>query len=316
MHTPTDFTHLTTTHPPLNTAAPSTARLVTMIKVQCAALGATSKTRYLSTMLKFSEWCDKEHMLWHSASAGLWLTTIQLGGNKPLAENTLLQKVTHLNFLTDLSPPLLPGGKISLSKLVQGLAKFSTHSSLENMLPPSFLISLSLLEQPQLIHIAIQLQASIGLRAGQMTMITPMHLLTPGQLIAPPFKLQKFTVLLSVEHVPVWLIHAFLSFQQNGFSPILPWTTPQYRAKFKEVCVTYKLPQTSHAARHTYASVHRFLNEPLPMISQILIHKGADTVETYLHAISLAEQKIIMEHPDYFKARRLVATKSKAKRVH
>ena len=281
-----------------------------MIKVQCAALKDVSRARYLSNQLKFSDWCEKANMPWHSTSVCEWLTTIQLDGKaKPLSEATLTQKVTHLNFLTELNPPLLPGGKCTMGKLVTGLAQFSTYSSLENMLPPSFLISLSLLEKPQLIHIAVQLQAATGLRAGQMTMINPMHLLTLGQLIAPPFKRQKHTVLLSIEHVPIWLIRAFLSYKKNDFSPIMPWTTPQYQAKFKELCSTYGLSHTTHAARHCYASVHRFLNEPLPMISQILIHKGERTLDTYLHSISKEEQHVIQSHPDYFRARRLVAYK-------
>jgi len=286
-----------------------------MLKVQCAALAATSKPRYLSTMLKFSDWCAKESMMWHSSSAGPWLTSLQLSGAaKPLAEATLLQKVTHLNFLTGLTPPLLPGGEIKMNKLVQGLAKFSTYSSKKNMLPPSFLISLSLLEQPQLIHIAVQMQAAIGLRAGQVCMITPLHLVTQGMLLAPPFKRQKLTMLLNIEHVPEWLIKAFLSFQKNGFSPIIPWTPPQYRAKFKELCASYRLPHTSHAARHTYASVHRFLGEPLPLISQLLIHKGLKTIDTYLHPLTVAEQDIVRANPDYFRAKQLVS--KHAKRVH
>ena len=233
----------------------------------------------------------KEQEPWHSSSVAPWLTALQLEGKKPLAEATLQQKVTHINFLTELNPPMLPGGHIVMPKLVHGLAKFSTYCPKVNMLPPSFLISLALLEEPQLIHIAVQLQAAIGLRAGQMTLITPMHLLTQGQMIAPPFKRQKLTVLLDIMHVPKWLVDAFLSFQKNGFSPILPWTTPQYRAHFKSLCVSYQLPQTSHAARHTYASIHRFLNEPLPMISQILIHKGECTIDKYLHSISEEEQQ-------------------------
>ena len=160
------------------------------------------------------------------------------------------------------------------------------------------------------------MQAAIGLRAGQMTMMSPMHLLTPGQLIAPPFKRQKLTVLLNIEHVPVWLINAFLSFQKNGFSPVIPWTTPQYRAKFKSVCEGYRLPNTSHAARHTYASVHRFLHEPLDQISELLIHKGTKTLETYLHPICIAEQQVIMQYPEYFSIARLGYRRSKKIKPH
>ena len=284
-----------------------------MLKVQCAALEPTSRLRYLSTQLKFSDWCDIAYMRWHSLSVGPWLTELQLGGKtKPVTETTLLQKVTHLNFLTDTTPPLLPGGKCSISKLLHGLGKFSDYKSVVNILPPSFLISLSLLEQPQKIHIAMQFQTAVGLRAGQMTMVARMHLLTKGYLICPPFKRRKHTVLLNIEHVPEWLIQALLSSSVNDYSPILCWTTPQYRARFQEVCKIYRLPNTSHAARHAYATIRRYLNDTYPMISQVLIHKGEKTLETYLHTLSAEEQAVIRANPAYFRTKKLISYKTKS----
>ena len=271
-------------------------------RIQCAALQEKSRAKYLSDQLKFTEFCASTQIPWDSASVGLWLAHLQLTGAKPLAETTLLQKGSHINFLTQTNPPVLPGGKVDVAKLVQGLGQFSLPTSEKAILPPSFLITISLLENPHLIHVAVEFQAAVGLRAGQMVMVKPQHLTSSkGFMIAPPFKKQKLTLLLNITHIPEGLVNKFLSFSQNWFSPILPWTTPQYRAKFKELCAAYRLPHASHAARHTYATVHRFLNEPLGLIASVLIHKQEKTVETYLHTLSPEEMQVVLCHPHYFR---------------
>ena len=276
-----------------------------MLQAQSSTLNYQSRQRYLATQLAFSQWCEDYSHPWHSSSIPEWLSQRQMSGEaKPWAENTMLQKLTHLNFLTTSYPVLLPGGQVVAPRLVPGLGKFAVPLPEKDILPPSYLISLSLLEQPLKIHTASQVQALTGLRSGQMCLINPMHLITPGVLIAPPFKRQKHTVLLDIQHVPKWLIDQFLQFQSNGFSPILPWTAVQYQAKFKKSCAEFGLARSSHAARHTYATVHAFLNEPRALISQILIHKQQRTLKAYVHQLSDLEQGVVLSNPEYFRIRK------------
>ena len=125
----------------------------------------------------------------------IWLPAVTIFAAKPLAQSTLQQKLSHLNFMAELMPEgvVIAGGKLSLPKLMKGLGQLHGTSSEVHILPPSFLITLSLLQKPQLIHLAVQLQALLGLRAGQMCLLTPMHLATESMLLVPPFKHQRHT---------------------------------------------------------------------------------------------------------------------------
>ena len=275
------------------------------MRQQCSSVNYQTRQRYVATQLAFSQWCSDKHWPWHSSSIPHWFSERQLCGKYVAwAENTLQQKLTHLNFLASTHPPILPGGVLSAPRLISGLGKLSLPPKIKHMLPPSFLITLSLLENPMLIHTTIQLQALIGLRGGHLCLVNPMSLQTEGVLVAPPFKRQLKSVMVDIRHVPRWLIQQFLSHKKNDYSPIMPWTAVQYQAKFKQCCQDFRLPSTSHAARHTYASVHAFLNEPRALISQILIHKAQRTLKTYVHELPLCEQRVVLDNPQYFQIRR------------
>ena len=230
-----------------------------------------------------------------------WLAHLAILKQKPLATSTLLQKASHINLLTELQPPLIHGGPVAVAHQLHGSGVCYVPGERPAMLPPSFLLTLAYLEQPQLIHIAVQMQAQLGLRAGQMVLILPIHLKTPGRILVPKFKKQKHAVLLPTEHIPEWLLRAFLSYSKNDLVPILPWTGEQYRTKFKQLTATYQLKHASHSARHTFASVRKLLGDPLHIISCRLIHSSEKSVYNYLHELTDQEKHLVNANPAYFR---------------
>ena len=185
-------------------------------------------------------------------------------------------------------------------RLAPGLDTLAVADLATTILPPSFLISLKQLAKPLQIHYAVQFQSLTGLRAGQMTLVTAGHLATPGRMIVPPFKKMLQTTVLNIEAVPKWLVTAFKSFAINDYTPILPWTTADYRSRFRQLTKDFGLPQASHSARHTFCSVHCFLGDPLPIISHQMVHKTEKTLKAYSHELTHLEQMVVLQHPDYF----------------
>ena len=169
------------------------------------------------------------------------------------------------------------------------------------ILPAWYLVSLKNLQQPQVLTSAVQLQTLTGLRAGQMSKILPTHLATVGKLWIAPFKHCLHAQILDIAQVPTWLVSLFLSFKTTEHTPVLPWTPAQYKAQYKKLTAAYDLPQSSHASRHTFATIQRFLNVPLPRISQAMSHKAGKTLQVYLHALPVQDQKVVLENLDYFK---------------
>lgn len=294
--------HLPTLLTPLSSAASSSAKATILLHLQCAGhLKGASRAKYLTTITDFSEYCDAKHLPWHASTVKFWLGDRNLTTDKPWATSTMQQKISHVNLLTELSPPLLPGGAVLAARLAPGLGCLRVDSFRPTILPPSFLVTLKNLQQPQLIHLAVQMQALTGLRAGQLSLLTPANLGTQGKLWLAPFKHQQLPAILDIRHVPEWLVRALLLHRQEDYTPILPWTPDQYKAKFKQLTGIYKLPQASHSARHTFASVQKFLNTPASMIGKALTHSAAKTQHVYLHPLSPMEQKVVLENGAYFK---------------
>ncbi len=248
-----------------------------------------------------SDYCDRSNDPWDTSSIKYWLADRQFSALlKPWALSTMYQKVSHINFLTTLEPPCITGTAVVGSKVVQGLGTYAKLTQITLMLPPAYLLTLANHTKPSQLELCVQFQALTGLRAGQLVLITPQHLLTEGTLLAQPFKHQKLTQVLNIRVVPTWLVQKFLSFATNPALPILPWTAEQYERKFKKLAAQYHAPQGSHAARHFFASLHKYLGDPLQLIARSMIHKEVESVETYLHSFTHAEQLLIMQHPDYF----------------
>ena len=223
-------------------------------------------------------------------------------GGKLLATSTLQQKLSHINCLTDTTPTLLPGPPVNLQNLALGLGGLKPPVLKDYILPPSFLLTLRHLQQPQVIHVAAQFQALTGLRAGQMSLIYPSHLKSLGTMWGAPFKHMATPVILDIRHVPAWLVRLFLSFAKSDHTPLVPYTPTQYKQEFSKLTAAYGLKHTTHTARHLFASLQRFLNTPPALISQSMIHKQGSTLKSYLHAIPMVEQRVILENPNYFKA--------------
>ena len=286
----------------MSSAATSTAKNLLILNLQCVGklTQKASRDKYLSTQLKFADYVNHHNLPWHTSSVPIWLADSR-AHKKLLAKSTLQQKISHINMLTELLPPLLPGDRISGDRLAPGLATLTVHDIRPHILPPSFLLSLAHLHNPQLIHIAVQFQTLTGLRAGQMTQLKSAHLETPQRMMVLPFKFQLETVVLNISAVPAWLICAFKGFAKNPYTPIIPWTTKDYQTKFKKLTATYRLPNASHSARHTFCSIHRFLGDPHMLISAHVIHKQEKTLQGYTHLICHDEQQVILQNPAYFK---------------
>jgi len=280
---------------------PSIAKCTVLLHAQAAgALKESTRSKYLASLKSLSAYCDSHHLPWHTGSVMYWLGDLNLGTGKPLASSTLLQKISHVNLLVELQPPLIAGPQLSGSRLAPGLACTSLASLRKSILPPSFLLTLANLEKPQLLEAAIQFQALTGLRAGQMTILMPAHLATEGKLMIVPFKHQTLPQVVDIHHVPRWLVLLLLSFKKSMFTPILPWTPAQYQLLFSRLTSAYKLKLSTHSARHTFASVMKFLAVPLSVIATSMTHKQAKTLTPYLHALSPDEQQVVLAHPQYF----------------
>ena len=140
---------------------------------------------------------------------------------KILAASTLQQKVSHMNFLTTLRPPLLPGGEMKLDRLIQGLTSMSLVTVKNKVLPPSFLWRLHLLYKAKPIYVAMQVQAALGLRAGHFMLLKPKHFL-PGS-VATFLQETPNIYVAATHHVSQELLKAYC-FRHNTVSYIQPPT--------------------------------------------------------------------------------------------
>ena len=254
----------------------------------------------MATQLQFLDYCENHNLPWHTDFVRLWVAELAITKDKTLAPKTLLQKVSHINMLTEMRPALIDGPAVTAAHQLKGSGVCYIPGVRNTILPPSFLLTLAFLEQPQLIHLAMQLQAMTGLRGGQMVLIIKAHLLTTGRMVVPPYKHTKHTTVVPTDHIPQWLLSAFVSYAKTDLTPILPWTGAQYRARFKQVTSSFRLPQASYSARHTFACVRRILGDPLPVISARLIHKQNKTLYNYLHPMPAAEELLVNSHTNYF----------------
>ena len=257
--------------------------------------------------MSYSNYCAKEQLPWHTDYVSHWLGALCMeAGCKFKATSTLQQKLSHINCLLAFKPKLIRGHTLDLQDLAKGLGGLKAICLKDHILPPSFLITMSLLKRPQVLHIAVQFQALTGLRGGQMSLITAEDLKRVHfYLWAAPFKHRLVPLLVDIRQVPQWLVQAFLSFSTEECAPILPYTPSQYKQLFKELTASYGLSQASHAARHTFASVQRSLDVPLYRIQQAMTHDNEKSLGTYLHPLIGKEMRVVLQHPQYFVPLRL-----------
>lgn len=248
--------------------------------------------------MNFSRHCATFQLPWNTISVPHWSTYVACCHKR--APSTLFQHASHVSFLNQMCPPMLPGPLIHAKKLIGGLKRICMTAEHPKFLPPSFLWSLSKLRKPSYIYICIQMQAKLGLRAGHFAILCPFHF-THATVLLPPFKFQLTSVLLSIEHVPLWLLKAFLSPAKRGsHSPIIPWSPEQYKKLFTKVTKAHHILCATHGARHTFATIQAALNTPRPVLAQHLLHKDVKTTFIYVHELSPEELAIIAAHPEYF----------------
>ena len=209
------------------------------------------------------------------------------------------QKVSHVNFLADLNPPMIAGGVIHPRRLLKAIGKLSPQVVKDKVLPMMFLINLWNMLQPTLMHISIQFQTLVGLRGGHFCLLRPCDFLC-GSLLLPPFKFQKTPVLISLQHVPSMLVEALLSYGTDHYAPIIPWSASMYKTKYKQLTKGFNLCKASHSSRHTFASLHAAKGTPLCTIQRYMVHVRESTTKGYVHELSLSECQVIVKYPDYF----------------
>jgi len=272
--------------------------------IQANSLKPATRVKYMTTQLNFWEHCCQFTLHWHSSTMVHWLPYVAATKKgKILAASTLQQKVSHVNFLTTLRPPLLPGGEMKLDRLIQGLTAMSLVTVKNKVLPPSFLWRLHLLYKAKPIYVAMQVQAALGLRAGHFMLLKPKHFL-PGSVMLPPFKKHLTSMLLPTHHVPQELLKAYLGLQPSTATRddlVLPfWTPDQYKKLFAQATLELGLDHATHSARHTFASIQAALCCPRGILAAYLQHKDPKTSTTYIHELSEEELQCVNDHPEYF----------------
>jgi len=253
--------------------------------------------------MSFSSYVADNALHWHSSHGIPWVSELSVLAKKPLAPTTVQQKITHINFLAAMRPPLLPGGEILLPRYFKGLAKLipGITAKYSKYLPPWFIVKLYRMEKPELIHLAILVQFYLATRAGHFTMLEPQHFMA-GNVMLPPFKFQKRAVLLPLHHLPPGLLEKFLSLcGSQHYAPLLPWLPSTYKKMFKTITLELGLSNASHSARHAFASIQAILGTQLDIIQRYLIHKRTITTEkTYVHSMSAEDIATILANPDIF----------------
>jgi len=218
--------------------------------------------------------------------------------------STLSQMGCHVSFLTKLTPPLIRGEAFTPTQTIKGLRELCQITSQPKVLPPSYLIKLAELKAPTFEQLCVQMQAALGLRATHFAKLCPVHY-HAATVLLPPFKFQSHSVLISLHHVPAWLLSAYLHHpranQRDVHSPIIPWSSDQYKKIFRALAAHLGLNYSTHSARHTFATVQAMLRVPRQVIAQYLVHKNVSTTAIYIHSLSMKEQQCIAAHQEYFK---------------
>ena len=184
-------------------AAPSSERAISLWQLQATSLDVKTRAKYLTTIMAFYDYCELHSLPWSTASMVEWLPqeAMKIPG-RVLAQSTMEQKASHINFLATLHPPLISGGTLHPKRLLQAIGKLSPKVYKDKVLPLYFLIELSHKLQPTLMQVSIQLQTLLGLRGGHFCLLKPCAFMGDS-LLLPPFKFQKNPVLICILHVPM-----------------------------------------------------------------------------------------------------------------
>ena len=186
------------------------------------------------------------------------------------------------------------------SRFFKGLQNICRHEIIYRLLLPSTLLRMFHQRHPSFMTTCILMQATLGLRAGQMLLITPEHFINNTHHHVPPFKKCKTSSLLPIMHVPPTLLHRFLYYAVSTHLPIVRLTVAQYERKFTNTVKKLGCQLSSHSARHAFATIQALLNVAIFIIAQHLCHADPETSRTYIHELSAQELQVIYAHPELF----------------
>ena len=191
-----------------------------------------------------------------------------------------------------------------MPKLIKGMKALQVLKATPKVLPPVFLWRLHCLHKPEPIHIAIQMQAALGLRAAHFVMLKR-HNFWVKSVLLPPFKKRTSSTLLPTDHIPPALLEAYFKLQPASSPPssvILPfWTPAQYKQKFTNATRALGLNHATHSARHTFASIQAAKGTPRGTLAAYLLHYDDKTTGIYVHELSPEDLRCVLEHPEYFR---------------
>ena len=269
----------------------------TQLRIQAASVTPATYSKYTTTLQQYLKWTEDHHYDTTPESVLHWWTYLAL--HKQLLPTTLNQKLSHLQFFSSMGLlPLLRTDQHTM--FIKGLTNIVHHQIPERIIPPTILWSMFNASKRSLILDAILYQAFTGLRLGQMLLITPNHILLNSRQILPPFKKCRITNCLPLHHVHPLIISRFLSHATHQDAPIISMSADQYAAAFASILKAYKVPTSTHAARHSFATIQSILKVPIEIIAQYLLHVSPLTTKGYLHPLSPSEVQAIMQHPELF----------------
>ena len=74
-----------------------------------------------------------------------------------------------------------------------------------------------------------------------------------------------------------------------------------YAKAFAAALKKLHINDSTHAARHAFATIQSILQVAIPIIGKYMLHaKPEYTTPAYIHPLSAAEVQIIMKHPELF----------------
>ena len=257
-----------------------------------------SKEKYLATYNAFTDWCEQNQLPMDSTSVNRWMVFLAVG--KKNKDTTIDQKLSHLQFVVELG--LLDSARQRHQrKILSGLHNVMQYTIKDKLFLPSMSLSLLRMTTTNKFQDAVLLQSLVGLRGGQMLLLSPNKLLNYRMHVVPPYKKCLQQTVLPLNHVPPVVIDRFLRWATSPTSPILNVAKKQYQQEFSKICLSLGYKFTSQYARHCFASCQHVLGVPTITVGEHLCHADPRrTTKTYIHTMPDQEITLILNHPELF----------------
>jgi len=233
-----------------------------------------------------------------STSVNRWM--VFLAVIKKNKDTTIDQKISHLQFFVELG--LLDNARQRHQrKTLSGLHNVMQFTIKDKLFLPSMSLSLFRMTTTNIFQDAVLLQSLVGLRGGQMLLLSPNKLLNYRTHVVPPYKKCLHQTVLPLNHVPPVVIDRFLRWAASPTSPILNVTKKQYQKEFSKICVSLGYKFSSQSARHSFASCQTVLGVPILTVGEHLCHADPlRTTKTYIHLLPDPEISLILNHQELF----------------